>query len=447
MDVGSVIDPTDQQVTQYLMPQVRKVVNAVPLQSADDYRKALRANATIYAIWRNLRKIDYMCKHGQTYLASMNNVAFPLFQTENAAWLQSTINRLEEYLRANVRLPHTLCEYLAWRFGRVYKSNASAKAALVLYEVLPLTTPTAIWDELIMASMTIISQSPTVQKANSDLYNTYYDHDYMVEIRDDTQFRYDTKEFMLRLNCTNPTVSNDYRNVVAIDASLDNPTAFMASTVSSRGQIGQTSSDLFPIGGVGRVYIPSQSQDATGAAVSLSKLTLYANTNPQLEAVLIDKAKQMEEVQYTESEITSHALQETTDGGLASGQWSVGTIIFDNPITPLNKDPLSTPEVALQGQKRLILSKSVDLYNVGAWIPVHVNADSVPTWIDTSQLSIDAGAPTPNTVATEHIYAFANLVDIDRKRSTSYKEAEKLVARDTANLIDSLDVGTAAQVK
>ena len=124
-----------RMVTQYLMPQVRKVINAVTLQDAADYASALEVNATIYALWRNLQKWDFLLKHGQTFLPTIADGAFPMLTNASAAFLQSTITRLEEYLRANVRLPHTLCEYLTWRYGRVFRSNASAKAAFVMYDL------------------------------------------------------------------------------------------------------------------------------------------------------------------------------------------------------------------------------------------------------------------------------------------------------------------------
>lgn len=410
---GDVIAPTEQMITQYLMPQIRKVVNAVPLQDATNYNKALRSAANLYAMWRQLKKIDYMCKHGQTYLASMNDDAFPLFKTENAAWLQATINRLEEYLRANIRIPHTLCEYLAWRFGRVYKSNDSAKSALILYNVLGLECETSVLDQFIALNMNVVAGDPAVQRANTDIYNTYFDHDYLVEVRDDTQFRFDKKEFMLRLNLqangdTDPTL-------VAIDSALDNPTAFMASTVSTTG-IDQSgaSEQLFPVGAPANVYVPKpvvgNLNITTGIGFKIGDTGVTLLT-------------------FAHSYVPDQSAWKT------SANWMQGQLSLGAPV-------LANTNGAIV---QLILSKAVDLYNCKALIPLQVNgADVDNAYVDVSALSIDAGQPTQTTINTEHIYAFANLVDIDRKQSMSYKQAEKQVARDTADLIDKLDVGVSS---
>lgn len=452
----SAFRPTTRMITQYLMPEIRKVVNAVPLQTASDYLAAIESGAQIYAMWRQLKKIDYMAKHGQTYLASMNDVAFPLLQTENASWLQSTINRLEEYLRANVRLPHTLCEYLAWRFGRVYKSNNSAKAALVLYDVVPLCCEPKVWDLAISFYMEAIAAVPSIQKANTDLYNTYYDHDYMVEIREDTQFKFDTKEFMLRLNLTGchvtgtaPDYSLEFNTVTrprtCIDSSLDNPTAFMASTVSQYGQdtAGESESCLFPVGDVATVYVPiGNIIPKTSYPLGVRFANVTGNVNNLVAAWLLSPAATLK-VDSTNTATTGYPEFPSASGdwSMYSSVWAFGEISLDD----IN-DEESMPRVIAS----LILSKAVDLYQFVAPFPVITNynpkATSAQTpkdiFIDASALSIDAGAPTLTTIATEHVYAFANLVSIERKHSLSYKQAEHLVARDVANTIEQMDIAT-----
>lgn len=103
--------------------------------------------------------------------------------------------------------------------------------------------------------------------------------------------------------------------------------------------------------------------------------------------------------------------------------------------------------------------KSLDFYNCGIY-QVYVGGSMAQTptgelaapvvlydddktyvnFLDVTALSIDAGLPTLETIDTEHIYAFANLVSQERKHSMSYGQAEKQVAKDTANLVESLDV-------
>lgn len=437
------IDPTEQMITQYLMPQIRKVVNAVPLQDASDYSVALRSGATIYALWRQLRKVDYMCKHGQTYLASMNDPAFPLFQTANASWLQATINRLEEYLRANVRLPHTMCEYLAWRYGRVYKSNNSVKAGLVLYDVMPLAAPPAHWDKVINLLMDAITSAPTAQKANTDLYNTYYDHDMAVDVRDDTQFTFDMKEFMLRLNLQGvPETPNDlgFTTLVAIDSSLDNPTAFMASTVSTLGTTRSGAVNaLFPVDSRLTFYAPKPWKPTSASTANGAQI--FQRTSPSASTWVY-------ECTLLASAIVATGNSYGPGADNATG-WASTTVQMDRYY--LNELGSNTTAIA-DALKALVISKSMDFYNLGVYLTIWAGvpasttgfSDAERQYWDLTALSIDAGSPTRTTLDTEHVYAFANLVDIERKHSMSYKQAERLVARDTADLVDKLDISTAS---
>lgn len=411
---------TQMQVTQYLMPEIRKVVNAIPLQSAEKYKTALESGAAIYAIWRQLKKMDYILKHGTTYLANLNDPGFPIFQTENAAWLQSTINRLEEYLRANVRLPHTLCEYLAWRFGRVYKSNNSAKAALVVYDVLPMASSTAAFDSAIAYLMLQISSDEAVQKANTDLYNAYYDHDFMVEVRDDTQFMYDMKEFMLRTNMQHSeadgTTKETFETLVCIDSSLDNPTAFMASTVSTIGRDPDgTYSALFPVFSVA-AYMPYNFEEgASEGSFAVPGIKLLSGSQSYQSTIL--------------TRLSPFSPGATPVFSKQWGSWvaPMNTFFGDfDTTTPAGRLALANFIATL------LACKALDLYNIGLYIDVTTTANTnnaTQYLLDATSLSIDAGNPTLATIATEHIYAFANLVDVARKHSMSYKAAEKLVAR------------------
>lgn len=409
-----VMDPDLNSITQYLMPEIRKVVNAIPLQSAESYREVLRVQSTIYALWRQLKKVDYMLKHGTTYLPNMNVSVFPMFQVSNAAWLQSTINRLEEYLRANVRLPHTLCEYLAWRFGRVYKSNASAKAGLVIYDVVSIHATIDSINSKIENLFSKISSSQELQAANTDLYNTYYDHDFMVDIKDDTQFVYDTKEFMLRTNADIGTKTAETRtpftvkNTIVIDSSLDNPTTFMASTVSTAYEL--------PDGKMGCLF-PIAMVDVYTYAFDQEFYMSYTQNSTPMKIGLFEPTF-----------------------GVSTG-WSR---IFVSAKNVAESDGKLTAERLAEVVRLLLACKSLDLYNKGIYVPIVQANETMIGWIDLTAISIDAGTVDDAIIQVEQLYAFANLVDIDRKTSLSYAKAEKLVARDTANLIDTMDIAAAS---
>jgi hypothetical protein len=401
-----VFTPTLTMITQYLMPEIRKVVNAIPLQSAEAYQEVLNSHATIYAMWRQLKKIDYITKHGQTYLPNMNVSTFPLFQVDNAAWLQSTINRLEEYLRANVRIPHTLCEYLAWRFGRCYRSHNSAKAALVTYNVLPLDVPIDIWNTIISETMSVISGSTANQQANTDLYNAYFDHDLMVEIRDDTQFSYDMKEFMLRTNMDVGTILNtdNNPNLVYIDSSLDNITVFMASTVSTYGVIDSTREVLLPVQDINIYCYSSENVRIDGEQGFINPgwtVYNYRDVHPQGSDQLIDSKRD-----------------------------SDGNYYFN----------LSLMQAAF-----MTMFKALDFYNKDLYLGVAGNSTSMNSaLLDITAPAFDLGQVDDIVLGNEHVFAFANLVYAGRKVSMSRSAAEKVVAKETANLIDKLDVAAVA---
>jgi hypothetical protein len=382
-----VIDPDEQMVTQYLMPQIRKVVNAVPLQEATAYRDVFAANAEVYAIWRHLKKCDYLLKHGQTYLPNINDSVFPVFQVQNAAWLQSTINRLEEYLRANVRLPHTLCEYLAWRFGRFYRTHASKRAGIVSYSPIALSGEVDDFNDRIAELFTVPSSSEAHQKANSDLFNAYFDHDLMVEVRDDTQLTYDPKEFALRTNLDIQRSSSNPTGIpVYIDSALDNTTVFMASTVSTK-------------------WI---ADDGTGSALSarslfpVSLLSIYY---------------------YSDREI-----RQDEDGVL------IGKAGWNNRVIT------GAQTVEELGDFTLALLKSMDVYNKNVYKRLRYGPESVV--FDVTQASTDLGVTTDIVIQNEQVFAFANLVNVDRKRSMTIGAADKVAAAEVANLVEKVDVAT-----
>jgi hypothetical protein len=413
-----VMYPTDTQITQYLLPQVRKVVNAVPLQSSADYNAVLQANATVYAIWRQAKKMKYMLTHGQTYIPSLNDTGFPLFQTQNSAFLDSVINRTEEYLRANVRLPHTLCEYLAWRYGRVYKVCDSLKAGCVVYNVIDFSATPSQWDAMIRAMMAIPSNSPAHQAANADLYNTYFDHDLTVDIKDETQFTYDPKEFALRTNLdimTSTGVATDNPNFIYLDSKLDNPTAFMASSISTAwyDTAQATTRALFPV--TSMRYL-----------MYVGAMTLPLDPSPGSSADFI----------YALSDLSNKNWQRTVSNSL----WF--ELMFETITVGLSGSAVDSQTVS-EYLTQLVAAKACEVYNKDLLLTFQVDHGSGvinPVQVDASAPNYDMALVQDYTIEQEQVYAFANLVDIGRKHSMSYKQAEKLVTKEAANLIEKMDV-------
>lgn len=434
---GYIMQPSLTQVTQYLMPQIRKVVNAVPLQSATSYQIVLQVNAELYAYWRTCKKFRYMMTHGQPYLANMNVRLFPLFQTENSAALDAIINRLEEFLRSNVRLPHTLCEYLAWRYGRVYRSVNSAKAALILYDAFPITRTPAEINARIAKLMSDVASSQELQAANADMYNAYFDHDLLVEIKDDTQFSYDPKEFALRTNLdlveNNDYVSLEDPNPVYLDSALDNPTAFMASTVSTRGlDVDGTPANLFPVKRL-TAYIP------LGASLN----------NVAAPIFLIPDYSEGADIIPTPGEQLIHAERGLMVPYADDTNWA----LFHITYRVLHTDYAET--LSMEGVDSFLLAftalKALDIYNKNLRLYCNLFKRDGDVVTGAGDLIVDASAPAfdmalvpDTTIGQEQVYAFANLVDVSRKHSLSYKAAEKMVAKEVANTVESLDVATAS---
>lgn len=390
-------NPTDQMITQYLMPEIRKVVNAIPLQSAEAYTKALANAAFAYALWRQLKKVDYFVKHGATYLPSYNDVAFPICQVANAAWLQSTISRLEEFLRSSIRIPHTLCEYLSWRFGRIYRINQSAKGALVFYSVIPMYGSIAMYNHYVQEITKYQAATVEIQQANTDLYNAYFDHDMAVDIKDETQMKYDQKEFALRTNLDFGATWHSPLNPVLIDSDLDNPTTFMASTVSTRTD----TAPLFPV--------------EIGVAVAYS-----TNSN-------------WTEGMHTGGDPTSASNYVTYLENL-----NLSTVFVARWITP---SPINRPSDApYNAFITATVCKALELYNAQQYVVVGGTERDGKRLIDVTALSMDLGIVTDEVLKNEQVYAFANLIDVRRKSSLSYAKAEAIVAKDVANTIATTDV-------
>lgn len=454
------IEPTANMIVQYLLPQVRKVINAVYLQDASYYLRALRVQATMYALWRQFKKIDYFLKHGRTYLPNTNDRAFPIFQVANASYLQSVITRLEEYLRANVRLPHTLCEYLAWRFGRVYKINPSAKSAFVMYNVCSLVLDTSTIDTIIANLQTEITNDANIQKAASDIYNAYLDHDQEVSLPDETLVAYDPKEFVLRTNLDimyGGSSQVDFfsnciiRNPILMDSELDNPTTFMASTVSC-----QTTKDMTPLFPVKHAFIYAYLAQA-----------VKTNSNPQFVGPIIGYPARIPDteqsntcVEYSPYCLTALIYNKIVSNdavsfwyrlevkpGLVTGQSASSEAANPYGGGSPYQGAFTMCWVASQ-------CKAMEFYNVGLYLPFANFKNSnggqyiVSNFIfagDITTLSQDEGVVADLILENEQLLAFANLMCEEHRNRTTYRMVEKRVAKDVANVVEQIPLAEVAK--
>jgi hypothetical protein len=446
IDSASVINPSNQMITQYLMPDVRKVINAVVLQDASSYRKVLMVNATLYALWRQLKKIDHFVKRGKTYLPNVNVEGFPIMQVGNASFLQSFITRLEEYLHSNVRLPHTLCEYLTWRFGRTYKTARSAKSAFVMYNVMALSSTITNIDNAISLLMTTISSDPTLQKANSDIYNAYKDHDQEVVVALEGEEIYDPKEFVLRTNLDIDDSSlywdnNKVENNILMDSDLDNPTTFMASTVSCRVSV--TQPPLFPVNhATGYAYFgeSDEYESLNGAGVGICEITKNDGT-------------------YAEDDFINDAVAGKSFRHLSGGWFYLeihaGALLVGNDaameeqINSGNYWACKSYEGFTAIITTLLFCKTMEFYNVGIYVPFgfyHVPASISGAVVDVHGLSFrdatslaqDSAIVPDLIIVNEQVMAFANLVCDEHKNKTTYRQVERRVAKDVANMVEQI---------
>lgn len=273
-----------------------------------------------------------------------------------------------------------------------------------MYNVYPITSSIETYNTMISRLFSAISADQATQMANTDVFNAYLDHDYQVQIADATQFVYDLKEFMLRTNLNiapHPASAiNVPLNPVVVDSSMDNPTAFMASTVSTLGT--DASSD--------------------GAVCQLLHCTAarcYEFVNGK-----------------TVTAQDGQVMKTWVAPILSDSKWGVTTItsaIYDTAAPDFEVASLL---------KQLQICKALDVYNKGIFFKTDMGSGVAN--FDLTSLSIDMGTVEDPVIGIEQTFAFANMVDISRKSSMSYAKAEKLVARDTANLIDSLDVAATA---
>lgn len=260
--------PAKDDVSTYVLQNVRKVSNAVLLQDVDAYAEVLANSARAAALYYQLRKFIYLTEHSKPWIPALTDGSFPILAAENKATLVSLADSLRTYIQSSVRIPHTLSCYLAWRFGRVFNMGQSEKTGIVLYNVIAMNTTVESYSSIVakiiafnadqneaLLPTTTLPMKGVKTSAQADLYNAYMDHVFVSEIEDEKQYMYDPKEWVLRTNMD--LVDDDIycpvrdTDEIYMDSALDNPTVFMASTVSTGtkgGGVGKVQMPLFPVG-------------------------------------------------------------------------------------------------------------------------------------------------------------------------------------------------------
>lgn len=391
-----VIHPTDELIDTYLVPKIRKVVNAVYLRTTDEYKAALSIGATIYALKKTLEKWRYMVERSLPIMPAFTQGAFPMLTVANKPFLDSAIKQLEEKLRGSIRLPATLCRYLDWRYGRIFRSNMSAKAGLILYDVMPLTIswPTTGTEVIpppnsLSGYITYLFQMLTqVSQANADIYNTYLGHTQDVAVDDAYQYVYDAKEFVLRTNLdvAAPVVSGDSdiagenyvlpTDTIIMDSEIDPKTLFMASTVST------------------------QIADGTGKETCLF---------PVLSAM-------------------AYACISTGSGFFQSPSKSWIATALTSYVVNVTASLSSTAMRALL--PRLLACKQLDIYNMDmlAYKPASTTTGDPATVLDLTNIDIDTALVPDSLTQMEQKYAFANLMSERAHYAGKGAAANELVA-------------------
>lgn len=392
-------------VDTYLLPKVRRVVNAVYLRENTEYQQAFEVGATIYALKKTLEKWKYMAERSLPIFPTFNDPHMPMLTTTQKANLDAAISQLAEKLRASVRLPATLCRYLDWRFGRIFRSNNSAKAGIVLYDAItlniPWTTgsPTASLSGYIEALFTELS---TVSQANADLFNAYHGHTQDVAVDPVMQYHYDAKEFVLRTNldvdAKNLGTNDDQvPNVIIMDSELDNKTVFMASTVSVRCIKGGDTVSLFPIDTVIAWAYCSSAWPGNGFA-QLANYYYPGWNRIDLEPVDL--------------------YEIAVDGSISVGQ---GTYILNT--------------------LRLVAAKQLDYYNAELFVALKPAAEGAAlTLVDLTSIDIDTGIVPDDIIYTEQKYAFANLVS-ERANYAGKNAAAKEILQDFEQFVQEEKIG------
>lgn len=415
-----VVNPSVEMISQYLMPAIRKTVNAIALQTPLTYQRSFVCATQLYAMWQCLKKYQYMAEHFLPYLPNSANGQFWALNPENKATLDAYRARVEQMLKSTVRIPHTLCQYLAWRFGRVYKSNDSAKAGLITYDIIPMDGNVEMMTTYIAR---LISEMTTPSRAQAlvDIYNAYEKHDQEVHIKDETQFLFDRKEFVLRTNLDvekysvtrgdgEPIFATVNRrsaspDVIIMDSHLDNDTTFTASTTStiSTDPTGSYTC-LFPIQGLS-IFV---------AAPSGLPTTVKGGSDATRGLVAVGTGSLFYEYVYDTAGVP---------------------LVIDGVSTPVANSVATSTNFTAAKQVLLgaTLCKSMDIYNADIYMELKLEGADAYLF-DVTAISIDTALVAEVAIANVHKLAFANLTCLkttySNALSTKADEAAREIVKD-----------------
>jgi len=222
----------EEFVATYVVPQVRHVLNAVPLQSTLSYMAAFNAGATLRALLENLKKYEWYVGHQPPVIPPFA-VQYPITNPTNFAVLQALIRRITITLSGRIRLPNVLNEMLTWRYGRMFRTNPSEKAALVSYNVIPWNSEMEAYQNLVTQLEGIIGSNA---QAAADLFNAYNGHRQDHPLIPGSEMHYDCEEFVLRTNLdigAAPSAGGFSPNLYIMDSALENDSVFQATSLSA----------------------------------------------------------------------------------------------------------------------------------------------------------------------------------------------------------------------
>lgn len=423
-DIPRVINLSQDRVDTYVVPKIRKVVNAVALQPTEHYRYCLELSIATYSMWQYLKKVRYMAENVRPYYPNMVSEQFcPLMLPEYKAQLDSYIAQLETKLRSSVRIPHTTAQYLAWRFGRIYKSNQSKKSGLIVYNPIPFSygviPPSGVSDTARYVSTIVERLCAGFSKypqALADLFNTFDGHTWQVNIDDNTQFAFDYKEFVLRTNLeiisADRVESSTNPKLVIMDSELTNRTTFMSGTLSTIGRVGSTTSALFPV---------SECTVFIYALNGTMKVWLDSNQGDNVSA-------------------PNHA----TNNGDSYASWVKVPIKPQLAILASNR-AADFSESAIRTYASVVFQaaccKYLDIYNMFLCtcfcLDDNYSFTGETTGYDLTGITIDSGLVAIDIIGTEHNYACANLFS-DTKHYQTKGEGKRELAQAAVDMAASL---------
>lgn len=474
------------QLQNWLLPSVRKVLNAIPLQTFNAYMIAYMVQTTRVALYHTLQKFKRLMDLAASTIPSLADGFSDIFLPNNYAQLNATIEQLRRTINSSIRLPHTLTMYLEWRFGRVFKSNQSEKSSFVIYNAIPIhATLSDINDMVQNLSHTLVSDD-RISRAAVDIFMAYKHHTQHMDTPSGFECRYDAKEFVLRTNSDyvanwafNPTT-----DVIAMDTELPIAETFTASVVSTR-VTNPSNMEEYPVG----VAIDNVTADAntnvldnlvlgrTGSLFPISDVAIYFAAPGGMQNWLVAGGKG--DASWTASQLFNPcgtSKQWTYTWAFSSGTALIGpegatrrdtvdvrarrydsnvkvlatnfssTFTAGGVLTP-TVEPATT-EISSQWQstnisgngifmKRLIVTaafKAADCYNMSYPLTLAIaHSDSfIP--IDMTAISINAGFVQDFNLYAEQLMGAANLLNNDHTRS---KDVRAEVIEETEAFMDN----------